>query len=122
PAGVAWPGTEDDWHDPAELASAAVDELAEDADSPVIALPIAVIVLREAIASATAELRPTDASLKSSKTRVSGALNELQAQLSAAGHDYRPEWQTDDDVIVVRVADEQGFAPIGEFAHRITAA
>ena len=76
--------------------------------------------LHEAIRSATGDLSPTEASLKSSKTRLSGALNELQAQLSASGHDYRPEWDADDDVIVVRVADEQGFTSIGDFARRIS--
>lgn len=69
--------------------------------------------------TATAELRPTESSLKSSRTRVSGALGELQTQLAAAGHDYRPEWDTIDDVIVVKVADEQGYASIGDFARRI---
>jgi uncharacterized protein (TIGR02680 family) len=120
PAGVGWPGTEADWRAPAELAAAAA--LVSTPDSTVDALPDAVAGLQAAIASATAELRPTEASLKSSKTRVSKALDEMQAQLSSAGHDYRPEWQTDDDVIIVRVADEHGFAPIGAFADRITAA
>ena len=118
PAGVGWPGTEADWHDPAELATSIVSA----PDAAVAALPAAVAGLQAAIASATADLRPTEASLKSSKTRVSKALDEMQAQLSAAGHDYRPEWHTDDDVIIVRVADEHGFAPIGAFADRITAA
>jgi uncharacterized protein (TIGR02680 family) len=122
PAGVGWPGTEADWHDPAGLAAAATTELAAAPDSPVGALPDPVVTLQTAIASVTADLRPTEASLKSSKTRVSKALDEMQAQLSAAGHDYRPEWHTDDDVIIVRVADEHGFAPIGAFADRITAA
>lgn len=118
PAGVGWPGTEADWQDPAGLATTAVST----PDSAVAALPTAVAALQAAIAAATAELSPTEASLKSSKTRVSKALDEMQAQLSSAGHDYRPEWQTDDDVIIVRVADEHGFAPIGAFADRITAA
>ncbi|MFC4856689.1 TIGR02680 family protein [Actinophytocola glycyrrhizae] len=122
PAGVGWPGTETAWQDPAGLAAAAAAALVSTPDSPVGALPGAVVELQDAIASVTTELRPTEASLKSSKTRVSKALDEMQAQLSAAGHDYRPEWQTDDDVIIVRVADEHGFAPIGAFADRITAA
>lgn len=122
PAGVGWPGTDADWHTPADLARDAARELVSRPDTGVAAVPDAVARLQAAIAAATAELRPTEASLKSSKTRVSTALDELQARLSAAGHDYRPEWQTDDDVIIVRVADEHGFAPIGVFADRITAA
>ena len=70
--------------------------------------------------AATAELRPTESSLKSSRTRVSASLAELQTQLSAAGHDYRPEWEAADEIIVVKVADEQGFSSIGEFARRIS--
>ncbi len=50
---------------------------------------------------------------------MSASLAELQNQLSAAGHDYRPEWEADDDVIVVKVADEQGFSSIWRFAQRV---
>lgn len=102
PAGPLWPATAQDW-------------LGDD-------LPQPVRWLIESITTVTADLRPTETSLKQSKTRVSTALGELQAQLSAANHDYQPEWGSDGDVITVRVADEQGFAPIGDFARRITAA
>jgi uncharacterized protein (TIGR02680 family) len=122
PADVGWPGTAADWYAPAELAAEAARALAARPDTGIVAVPDAVAGLQVAFAAATAELRPTEASLKSSKTRVSTALDELQSRLSAAGHDYRPEWRTDDDVIIVRVADEHGFAPIGVFADRITAA
>jgi uncharacterized protein (TIGR02680 family) len=122
PSGPAWPAAAADWKDAAPLADLARRELDADPDASVAALPAAVTEVHHAILAVTGDLRPTDASLKSSKTRISGALGELQAQLSAAGHDYRPEWQSDDDVIVVRVADDQGFAPVGEFARRIGAA
>lgn len=79
----------------------------------------AVIELHEAILTATRELTPTETSLKQSGTRVTTALGELQAQLPAAGLDHRPEWDTDDGVIVVRVADEQGLTPVAHFAERI---
>lgn len=114
PVGSVWPGAQEDWREPAELVSSTIDGKVG------AALPEAVVRLYEAIRSATGDLSPTEASLKSSKTRLSRALNELQAQLSASGHDYRPEWDSDDDVIVVRVADEQGFASIGDFARRIS--
>lgn len=120
PAGPAWPAAAQDWRDPAELCAEAERALAEDPAAEVVALPDPVTRLHDEIRAATTDLRPTEATLKSSKTRLSSALNELQAQLSAAGHDYRPEWEADDDVIVVRVADDQGFAPIGDFAQRIT--
>ncbi|MEO3748423.1 TIGR02680 family protein [Plantactinospora sp. B5E13] len=78
-----------------------------------------VAALHEAILAATRELSPTETSLKQSATRLTTALTELQAQLPAAGLDHRPEWATDDGVIVVRVADEQGLTPVAHFADRI---
>ncbi|WP_431910659.1 TIGR02680 family protein [Micromonospora carbonacea] len=78
-----------------------------------------VAALHEAILAATRELSPTETSLKQSATRLTTALTELQAQLPAAGLDHRPEWDTDDGVIVVRVADEQGLTPVAHFAERI---
>ena len=78
-----------------------------------------VAALHEAILAATRELSPTETSLKQSATRLTSALTDLQAQLPAAGLDHRPEWDTDDGVIVVRVADEQGLTPVAHFADRI---
>lgn len=79
-----------------------------------------VAALHEAVLAATRELSPTETSLKQSATRLTTALTELQAQLPAAGLDHRPEWDTDDGVIVVRVADEQGLSPVAHFAERIS--
>ncbi len=79
----------------------------------------AIVTLHEAILTATRELSPTETSLKQSATRLTGALTDLQAQLPAAGLDHRPEWDTDEGVIVVRVADEQGLTPVAHFAERI---
>ena len=95
PTGLRWPA-----HESAELDPAVVE-------------------LHEAILTATRELTPTETSLKQSATRLTTALGELQAQLPAAGLDHRPEWDTDDGVIVVRVADEQGLTPVAHFAERI---
>jgi hypothetical protein len=83
------------------------------------ALPEQVAALHDAILEATRELSPTEISLKQSATRLSTALTDLQAQLPAAGLDHRPEWDTDDGVIVVRIADEQGLTPAAHFAERI---
>jgi hypothetical protein len=79
-----------------------------------------IVALHDAILAATRELSPTETSLKQSATRLTSALTELQAQLPAAGLDHRPEWDTDDGVIVVRVADEQGLSPVAHFAERIS--
>jgi uncharacterized protein (TIGR02680 family) len=83
-------------------------------------LPPEIVALHDALLAATRELSPTESSLKQSATRLTAALNELQAELPATGLDHRPEWDTDDGVIVVRVADEQGYSPVAHFAERIS--
>ena len=100
PPGLAWPAQEADWAGEA--------------------LPPAVAAVHEAILSATRDLTPTETSLKQSVTRLTRALDDLQAQLAAAGQDYRPEWDGSDGVIVVRVADEEGPLPVAAFAHKIS--
>ncbi len=102
PPGLAWPAQEADW--------------AGDG------LPQAVIGVHEAILEATRDLTPTETSLKISTTRLTRALEDLQAQLAASGQDYHPEWDSADGVIVVRIADEQGPLPVGAFAERIAVA
>ncbi|MFF2652666.1 TIGR02680 family protein [Streptomyces sp. NPDC058045] len=101
PPGLSWPGQEADWAGEA--------------------LPPAVIAVHEAILSATRDLTPTEASLKQSVTRLTRALDDLQAQLAAAGQDYRPEWDGSDGIILVRVADEEGQLPVAAFAQKIAA-
>jgi uncharacterized protein (TIGR02680 family) len=99
PPGLAWPAQEADW-------------LGEE-------LPAGVTAVHEAILTVTRDLTPTEISLKQSTTRLTKALDDLQAQLSAAGQDYRPEWDGADGVIVVRIADEEGPLPVGAFAAKI---
>jgi len=102
PPGLAWPAADADW---------------QGTD-----LPGPVLGVYEAILTVTRDLAPTETSLKMSTTRLTRALEELQAQLAAAGQDYHPEWDGADGVIVVRIADEQGPLPVGAFAGRIAAA
>lgn len=78
-----------------------------------------VVALHDAILAATRELSPTETSLKQSATRAVSGLNELQAQLPAAGLDHRLEWSTDEGIIVARVADEHGLTPVAHFAERV---
>ncbi len=89
-------------------------------DDPAAPLQADIMALHDAILAATKDLTPTENSLKQANTRLNNALTELQAQLPAAGLDHRPEWATDDGIIVVRVADEQGLTPVAHFAQRIT--
>jgi len=102
PPRLAWPAQEADW-------------TGDD-------LPQAVVGVHEAILEVTRDLTPSETSLKISTTRLTRALEDLQAQLGAAGQDYHPEWDSADGVIVVRIADEQGPLPVGAFAERIAAA
>ncbi|MGW4517434.1 TIGR02680 family protein [Streptomyces sp. NPDC004393] len=99
PPGLSWPAQEADW---------AGQEL-----------PAAAVAVHEAIQAATRDLAPTETSVKQSVTRLTKALDDLQAQLAAAGQDYRPEWDGSDGVIVVRVADEEGPLPVASFAQKI---
>ena len=106
PATLRWPARPDDWPDPAVGSE----------------LPAEVVVLHEAVLAATGELRPTEATVKQASTRLSRALDELTAELSAAGHDHRPEWDGASGVVLVKVVEESGPVPIGAFGERISAA
>jgi uncharacterized protein (TIGR02680 family) len=101
PPGLTWPAQEADW---------AGGEL-----------PPAAVAVHEAILTATRDLTPTETSIKQSVTRLTKALDDLQAQLAAAGQDYRPEWDGSDGVILVRVAEEEGPLPVAGFAQKIAA-
>jgi len=111
PEHLRWPGLAEDWPDPSTVVDGARQSL-----------PELVVQLHDALLAATRDLTPTESSLKQSVTRLNRALEDLQTQLTAAGQDHRPEWELIDSVVVVRVADEQGYAPIGVFGARIAAA
>jgi uncharacterized protein (TIGR02680 family) len=102
PPGLAWPATEEEW---------AGGET-----------PRTVLDIYDAILAMTRGLTATETSLKQSTTRLTRALEDLQAQLAAAGQDYHPEWDSADGVIVVRIADELGPLPAAAFATRIATA
>jgi uncharacterized protein (TIGR02680 family) len=102
PPALAWPATEEEWAGRVT--------------------PRTVLDIHDAILAATRGLTATETSLKQSTTRLTRALEDLQAQLAAAGQDYHPEWDSADGVIVVRIADEQGPLPAAAFATRIAAA
>jgi uncharacterized protein (TIGR02680 family) len=106
---LRWPALATDWPSP--------DDAAADADA--IGLPAPVGRLHDAVLAATRDLAPTETSVKQSATRLFRALDDLHEQLAAAGQDYRPEHDAPDGVVVVRVADEEGYAPVGAFAAKI---
>jgi uncharacterized protein (TIGR02680 family) len=102
PPGLGWPATEEEWAGGGT--------------------PPAAVAIYDAIVAATRGMTATETSQKASTTRLTRALEDLQAQLAAAGQDYHPEWDSSDGVIVVRIADEQGPLPAAAFATRISAA
>lgn len=72
-----------------------------------------------ALEAATSAVRVTDGARKATRTALTSALQDFDAQLAAAGQDYRLQWDAPDGLTVVRVQDDQGYSSIGEFATRI---
>ncbi|MDG3016470.1 TIGR02680 family protein [Speluncibacter jeojiensis] len=120
-----WPTGVSVWTEPDVLVSrhhsAQADPSGADAEplQSFEVLPPAVLALHRAVERATESVKVTDSARKAIRSKLSGALGDLEVQLSAAGQDYRLEWDSPDGVMVVRVEDEHGFSPIGEFARRI---
>ncbi len=75
--------------------------------------------LYRALEAATSAVRVTDGARKATRTALTSALQDFDAQLAAAGQDYRLQWDAPDGLTVVRVQDDQGYSSIGEFATRI---
>ncbi|MFG1781490.1 TIGR02680 family protein [Rhodococcus oryzae] len=85
-------------------------------------LPDEVEALHRALTEATESVRVSDGARKSTRTALTTALQDFDAQLAAAGQDYRLQWDAPDGLTTVRVQDEQGYSSIGEFAGRIAVA
>ncbi|MGW6376611.1 TIGR02680 family protein [Rhodococcus sp. NPDC055112] len=85
-------------------------------------LPDEVEALHRALTEATESVRVSDGARKSTRTALTTALQDFDAQLAAAGQDYRLQWDAPDGLTTVRVQDEQGYSSIGEFASRIAVA
>lgn len=111
PTDLRWPAQAADWPAPESAA----------ADPDAAGLPDPVVHLHEGILTVTRDLTPTETSVKQSASRLFRALDDLHEQLASAGQDHRPEHDAPDGVVVVRVADEEGYAPIGAFAAKIAA-
>ncbi|MBJ8337599.1 TIGR02680 family protein [Antrihabitans sp. YC3-6] len=88
-------------------------------DTEVGVLPPEVHVLFESLSAATADVRVSDAARKSTRSAVTTALQEFDAQLSASGQHFRLNWDAADGLTVVRVHDDQGMSSIADFAVRI---
>lgn len=113
-----WPQSSAAWLTPDQLVYRIVTE--GDPDAPI--LPPEVTALYRAMDSATASVRTSENAKKSTRSALTAALQDFDAQLAAAGQDYRLQWDAPDGLTVVRVQDDQGYSSIGEFATRIGAA
>ncbi|MFD6674328.1 TIGR02680 family protein [Rhodococcus zopfii] len=114
----AWPAGPAAWLGADQL----VYRIQRDTGGDVPVLPPEVSALFASLLAATESVTVSESARKSTRTALTTALQEFDAQLAAAGQDYRLQWDAPDGVTVVRVQDERGFSSVGQFATRIAAA
>ncbi|TQC45372.1 TIGR02680 family protein [Rhodococcus sp. WS4] len=114
--GHTWPASAAAWMSADQL----VYRIQNGDDTPI--LPPEADALFRALDGATESVRVSDAARKSTRSALTTALQDFDAQLAAAGQDYRLQWDAPDGVTVVQVQDDDGYSSIGEFASRIAAA
>lgn len=112
----AWPSSESAWLTVDQILYRIVGASIDDEIS---VLPAVVQQLHSALNEATSSVKASDSYRKSTRTALTGALQEFDSQLASSGQDYRLQWDAPDGLTVVRVQDEQGFSSVGEFADRI---
>lgn len=115
-----WPASDAAWSTVEQLLYR-IDSAAGPDDAPDV-LPVEVRRLHLELSTATERVKAGDASRRSTRSALTAALQEFDAQLAASGQDFRLSWDAADGVTVVRVQDEQGHATIADFADRIDAA
>ncbi|MBJ8345626.1 TIGR02680 family protein [Antrihabitans sp. YC2-6] len=116
-AECAWPSSDAAWSTVDQLLYRI--EAATGPDDFVSVLPPEVHELFTGLATATDAVRVTDAARKPTRTAVTSALQEFDAQLAASGQHFRLNWDAADGLTVVRVQDEQGMSSMADFAARI---
>ncbi|KAA0023630.1 TIGR02680 family protein [Antrihabitans cavernicola] len=117
PQEFGWPTSDAAWSSVEQLLYRI--ESAESPDADISVLPPEVDGLYRGLVSATESVRVSDAARKSTRSAVTSALQEFDAQLAASGQEFRLHWDAADGLTVVRVEDEQGDSSIADFAHRI---
>ncbi|AYJ49716.1 TIGR02680 family protein [Rhodococcus sp. P1Y] len=113
----SWPSSESAW-----LSVEQILYRIQNARSPeeeIAVLPTAVSGLHSALDEATSSVKASDTYRKSTRTALTGALQEFDSQLASSGQDYRLQWDAPDGLTVVRIQDEQGYSSVGDFANRI---
>ncbi|MDJ0394964.1 TIGR02680 family protein [Rhodococcus sp. G-MC3] len=114
--GYTWPSSDSAWLTVEQILYRIQSASIED---DIQVLPPVVHQLHSALNDATASVKASDSYRKSTRTALTGALQEFDSQLASSGQDYRLQWDAPDGLTVVRVQDEQGFSSVGEFADRI---
>ncbi|MFD3594137.1 SbcC/MukB-like Walker B domain-containing protein [Nocardia sp. NPDC058640] len=114
-----WPTSDAAWSTPEQLQYRIV---AAGPEVDPVVLPDEVAALFADLDTATTQVRPTEASRKSTRSAVTSALQEFDAALTASGRDYRLHWDAADGLTVVAVHDENGQTALADFAARIDAA
>ncbi len=112
-----WPASEAAWSTVDQLMYRMV--AVETPEELVAVVPPEVQALFDNLSTATQAVRTSDAARKSTRTAVTTALQEFDAQLAAAGQEFRLNWDAAEGLTIVRVHDEQGFATLADFAARI---
>ncbi|MDJ0362151.1 TIGR02680 family protein [Rhodococcus sp. H29-C3] len=113
----SWPSSDSAWLTVEQILYRI--QSASSPDEEISVLPPVVHQLHTALDAATASVKAGDSYRKSTRTALTGALQEFDSQLASSGQDYRLQWDAPDGLTIVRVQDEQGFTSVGEFAHRI---
>jgi hypothetical protein len=82
-------------------------------------VPPSVATLIDALDQASHGRQITPSLLKSATTRISTAIGTLESALLESDQGYHLEWEQIGDIIVARVTDSEGPAPVADFARRL---
>ncbi|MFI7337172.1 TIGR02680 family protein [Streptomyces sp. NPDC050085] len=113
------------WPSPEQAVTTLMDQLARpDTDLSAITaarhvLPASVMALIDALDAATRGRPVTATLLKTVTTKISTAITAFEAALNASDQGYLFEWEPAGDIILAKVTDSEGPAPVAEFARRL---
>ncbi|WP_280406238.1 TIGR02680 family protein [Nocardia brasiliensis] len=119
PADGRWPSSDAAWSTPEQLLYR-IAQAGPEVEPQV--LPEEVAELFENLSTATASVRASEATRKSTRSAVTAALQEFDAALAGSGRDYRLQWDAADGLTVVQVQDDDGMSALADFAARIDSA
>ncbi|WP_326812483.1 TIGR02680 family protein [Streptomyces scopuliridis] len=115
----------DMWPSPEQAVQALMDSLtAPDTsltgtDAARSVVPSSVASLIDVLDEATAGRPITASLLKTATTKISTAITSLEAALLESDQGYLFEWEQAGDIILARVTDSEGPAPVADFGRRL---